>query len=181
MTFLELVNRRSSVRKYQSLSVDRHLILKAADAARLAPSACNAQPWHFVIVDEPEQVQKLAKATTLPLSKLNRFVEKAPVIVAVVSEPPNASSYLGGYIKKKPYYLMDVGIAVEHFCLQAAEDNLGTCIIGWFNEKRVKEYLHVPRNKSLPLLITLGYPAKGSASVKHRRDLDSMTSFGFYT
>ncbi len=181
MKFMELVNKRSSIRKYQSLSVERRLILKAAEAARLAPSACNAQPWHFVIVDEPEQVRKLAKATVLPLSKLNRFVEKAPVIIAVVSEPPNVSSSLGGYIKKKPYYLMDVGMAVEHFCLQAAEDSLGTCIIGWFNEKKVKEYLHVPHRKSIPLLITLGYPDKDAGSIKHRTDLDSMTSFGFYS
>ncbi len=181
MTFLELVHKRSSIRKYKTLTVNKDLILRALEAARLAPSACNSQPWHFVIVDNPVQVQGLAEATFLPLSKLNRFVKEAPVIVAVVSEKPNVLSAVGGYIHNKPYYLMDVGMAVEHFCLQAAEDSLGTCIIGWFNEKKVKEYLRVPRRKSIPLLITLGYPEEDLGKVKHRIPVDSIYNFGFYS
>ncbi len=180
MTFLELARKRSSIRKYLPQKVDRDLILKALEAARLAPSACNAQPWHFVVVDDSAEIKKLAKETYLPLSKLNRFVEDAPVIIAVISEKPNLSSSIGGYIKRKPYYLMDVGMAVEHLCLQAAEDNLGTCILGWFNEKKVKKYLHVPREKSIPLLVTLGYPDISHTSVKHRIDLEDLYTFGFY-
>lgn len=180
MTFLDIVRKRFSVRRYLPQKVDRNLILKAIEAARLAPSACNAQPWHFIIVDDSARVKELAKATFLPLSKLNRFVTGAPVIIVVVSERPNLSSEIGGRIKNKPYYLIDIGIAFEHFCLQASEDNLGTCIVGWFDEKRIKKFLHVPGNREIPLLITLGYPEPGFQTVKHRRKLESIYSFDIY-
>lgn len=180
MNFLSLASKRYSVRKYSDRKVERELIMKALEAARLAPSACNAQPWHFIVVDDRERVKKLAEATFLPLSKLNKFVTEAPVIIAVVSESPNISSAVGGYIKKKPYYLMDVGMAVEHFCLQAAENGLGTCILGWFNEKKVKSFLDVPVRKSIPLLITLGYPETENVPEKHRVPLKEMISFNSY-
>lgn len=105
MNFLSLASKRYSVRKYSDRKVERELIMKALEAARLAPSACNAQPWHFIVVDDRERVKKLAEATFLPLSKLNKFVTEAPVIIAVVSESPNISSAVGGYIKKNPITL----------------------------------------------------------------------------
>ncbi len=180
MNFLDLARKRYSVRRYKPDKVDRRLIMNAVEAARLAPSACNAQPWHFIVSDEPERVRSLAEATLLPLSKLNRFVSKAPVIVAVVAESPNLSSSIGGYVKNKPYYLMDIGMAAEHFCLQAAEDGLGTCILGWFNEKKVKKFLNVPKSRSIPLLITLGYPEEGIKPVKNRIPVEKMCSFNTY-
>jgi len=84
-------------------------------------------------------------------------------------------------IKKKPYYLMDIGMAAEHFCLQAAEEGLGTCMLGWFNEKAVKEYLSVPKGKSIPLLITLGYPEKEIPPQKTRAKLEDIYSFSKYS
>ena len=180
LPFLKLAEKRYSARKYLDKPVNRSLIERAVEAARLAPSACNSQPWHFVVVDEPEKVKKLAETTFLPLTKMNKFVTQVPVIVALVSEPSNTSAAAGGYVKKKPYYLMDIGMAAEHFCLQAAEDNLGTCILGWFNEKKVKKYLNVPKSRSIPLLITLGYPEPGNKTVKHRRELDSILSYNSY-
>jgi nitroreductase len=180
MNFLELVNLRSSTRKYRNAPVDREKILRCVEAARLAPSACNSQPWHFVIVDKPEEAAVLADRTTLPLSKLNRFTREAPVIIALVAEKPVLSAQIGGMIKNKPYYLLDIGIAAEHFCLQAAEEGLGTCMLGWFNEKAVKKCLSVPAAKSIPLLITLGYPENTVPAKKTRASLDSIYSFGKY-
>ncbi|MCK5200741.1 MAG: nitroreductase family protein, partial [Spirochaetales bacterium] len=81
----------------------------------------------------------LADKTTIPLSKMNRFTQGAPVIVAIVAEKAVLSAQIGGLIKEKPYYLMDIGMAAEHFCLQAAEEGHGTCMLGWFNEKAVKK------------------------------------------
>jgi len=180
MSFLKLANKRFSVRKYKNTPVEREKILSCLEAARLTPSACNSQPWHFVVVDKPEEAVVLAEKTTLPLSKLNQFVKSAPVIVALVAEKPNLSAQIGGYIKKKPYYLMDIGMAAEHFCLQAAEEGLGTCMLGWFNERKVKEYLAVPRGKSIPLLITLGYPEKDIPPNKIRAKLEEIYSFSKY-
>jgi len=180
MSFLKLANRRFSVRKYKNRPVEKEKIVSCMEAVRLTPSACNSQPWHFVIVDIPKEVAILADKTTLPLSKLNQFVKEAPVIVAIVAEKPNLSSGLGGMIKKKPYYLMDIGMAAEHFCLQAAEEGLGTCMLGWFNERAVKEFLSVPKGRSIPLLITLGYPDKEEAPNKIRVKLEDIYSFGKY-
>jgi len=180
MSFLKLINKRFSVRKYKNIPVERDKILRCLEAARLTPSACNSQPWHFVVVDKPDEVAALAEKTTLPLSKLNQFVKKAPVIVAIIAEKPNLSAQIGGMIKKKPYYLMDIGMAAEHFCLKAVEEGLGTCMLGWFNEKAVKEYLAVPKNKSIPLLITLGYPVKDTSPNKIRANLEDIYSFGKY-
>jgi nitroreductase len=180
MSFVKLANERFSVRKYKKIPVERDKILKCLEAVRLTPSACNSQPWHFVIVDDPDEAAILAGKTTLPLSKMNQFTKGAPVIVALVAEKPNLSAQIGGMIKKKPYYLMDIGMAAEHFCLQAAEEGLGTCMIGWFNEKAVKEYLVVPNKKSIPLLITLGYPEKELAPNKIRAKLEEIYSFSKY-
>ena len=180
MSFLKLASARFSVRKYKNTPVERVRILHCLEAARLAPSACNSQPWHFVVVDNPEEVAVLAEKTTLPLSKLNRFVKGSPVIVALVAEKPVLSAQIGGLIKKKPYYLMDIGIAADHFCLQAVEEGLGTCMLGWFNERAVKKYLSVPDKRSIPLLITLGYPAKEVPPVKVRAKLEDIYSFGRY-
>jgi nitroreductase len=181
MSFLKLSNKRYSVRKYKDTHVEREKILRCLEAARLTPSACNSQPWHFVVVDNREDVAVLAEKTTLPLSKLNQFVKGASVIVALVAEKPNLSARIGGMIKKKPYYLIDIGMAAEHFCLQAAEEGLGTCMLGWFNEKTVKEYLSVPAKKSIPLLITLGYPEKQQPPDKIRAKLEDIYSFSKYT
>ncbi len=180
MSFTKLATERFSVRKYKDTPVEKEKILSCLEAARLTPSACNSQPWHFVVVDNPAEVAVLAEKTTLPLSKLNQFVKDSTVIVAIVAEKPNLSSGLGGMIKKKPYYLMDIGMAAEHFCLQAAEEGLGTCMLGWFNEKAVKEYLSVPKARSIPLLITLGYPEKETAPQKIRAKLKDIYSFGKY-
>ncbi len=180
MSFHKLVNKRFSVRKYKNIPVERDKILRCLEAARLTPSACNSQPWHFVVVDNPVETADLANKTTLPLSKLNQFVKGAPVIIVLVAEKPVLSAQIGGMIKKKPYYLMDIGMAAEHFCLQAAEEGLGTCMLGWFNERAVKEYLAVPKNKSIPLLITLGYPEKDTPPAKIRAKLEDIYSFGKY-
>ena len=139
MSFLDLVNKRYSVRNYKNTPVPQEKVVRCIEAARLAPSACNSQPWKFIIADEPALVNELAKAAFEGLLDFNNFAFKAPVLVLIVSERENLSAKFGSIVKKKNFSLMDIGIAAEHFCLQAAEEGLGTCIIGWFNEKKVKK------------------------------------------
>lgn len=93
---------------------------------------------------------------------MNRFVSQAPVIVTVVAERPNIGSQVGAALKNKPFYLIDIGISAEHFCLQATELGLGTCMVGWFAERKVKRMLGIPGSGRPVLLITLGWPAEGS-------------------
>ena len=176
MDFSELVQKRQSDRKYASRPVERDLVVACLEAARLAPSACNSQPWKFVVVDDRELVGKVGEAAAG--MGMNGFAREVPVIVAVVLEKMNLTARIGSVIKDKEYSLLDVGIAVEHFCLQAAELGLGTCIMGWFNEKKVKELLGI-RGKRVPLLVSLGYPA-GENRKKIRKSMDEMSSWNKY-
>jgi len=179
MTFLELINKRQSDRGYQDKPVDKALILKCLEAARLAPSACNAQPWHFIVVTDTEKKNALADCTSSRVLGMNHFTKQAPVHIAVVEEAANFTSNAGSVIKKKHFPLTDIGIAVEHFCLQAASEGLGTCILGWFNEKKVKKLLQVPKNKRVHLIITLGYSAQETRE-KRRKSIEQIHSFNSY-
>ena len=176
MELLDLIQKRQSDRQYEARPVDRELVVKCLEAARLAPSACNSQPWKFVVVDEPQLVLQVGDAAAG--MGMNKFAKEVPVIVAVVLEKMNLTARIGSVIKDKEYSLLDMGIAVEHFCLQAAELGLGTCIMGWFDEKKVKKLLGI-KNKRVPLLITLGYPA-GETRRKIRKSLDDMSSWNKY-
>ncbi len=168
MDFLDLIQKRQSDRKYTGRPVEKEKIERCLEAARLAPSASNSQPWTFVVVDEPGLKAKVAAKTIGPLKTFNNFVPQAPVIVAMVMEKPKVITEVGGRIKKKEYPLMDIGIAAEHFCLQATEEGLGTCMLGWFDERAVKSLLNVPEKKTIPLLITLGYTPE---DYKHRKKI----------
>ena len=176
MNLYELIQKRQSDRKYDSRRVDRDMVIKCLEAARLAPSACNSQPWKFVVVDEPELLKEMVSAAAG--MGMNKFAAQAPVIVAVVLEKMNFTASIGSVIKDKEYSLLDVGIAVEHFCLQATELGLGTCILGWFDEKKVKKRLGIG-NRRVPLLITLGYAA-GEHRQKSRKSLEEISSWNKY-
>lgn len=180
MNFPELVQKRESCRKYAAQAVEREKIEQILEACRLAPSACNSQPWRFVIADDPRLCRQLAETTTGAMLRFNHFCLDAPVMVALVAEPPSFLSKIGSSIKDKDFYLMDIGIVAEHFCLQAAELGLGSCMIGWFDEKKAKELLDVPAKKRIPLLISLGYPAKDKIRKKIRMNMDELRSYNKY-
>jgi nitroreductase len=163
MDFAELAKTRQSVRHYQQRPVEPDKLKMIVEAVRLAPSACNSQPWTLILVDEPELRDTVARTTFDSTVSFNRFVPEAPVIAALVVEKAKVISQVGGWIKEKDYPLYDIGIAAEHFCLQAADLGLGTCMIGWFDEAKVKQLLKVPRSSRIALLITLGYAAEGYA------------------
>ena len=176
MDFLDLVKKRQSDRKYKNTPVDRDMIVKCIEAARLAPSACNSQPWKFVVVDDSQLLPEMVSAAAG--MGMNKFAVQCPVIVAAVLEKMNFTARIGSVIKDKEYSLLDVGIAVENFCLQAAELGLGTCILGWFDEKKVKKLLGIG-SRRVPLLITLGYP-DGETRYKIRKDINTMSSWNKY-
>ena len=177
MDFSELIIARQSDRKYLKTPVEREHILKCLEAARLAPSACNSQPWHFVVVTDEDKLTSMAEAA-VGLG-MNKFTRDVPVMVAVVLEIMNFTAKVGSLVKNKDYCMLDLGIAVEHFCLQAADLGLGTCIMGWFDEKRIASLLGVPRGKRIPLIISLGYP-DSPVRAKVRKSLDEMSSWNTY-
>ncbi len=178
--FLHLAALRRSVRSYADRPVERTKIERCIEAARLAPSACNSQPWMFIVVDEPGLKDKVAAAAGGGVLPLNHFMQQAPVLVAVVAEPVKTTLRAGAFFKDKPFCMMDVAIAAEHFCLQAADEGLGTCILGWFDEPRVRRLLNIPWPSRPALLITLGYAGSPASSPARRKEIGEMSAWNTY-
>jgi nitroreductase len=180
MKFSELINLRQSTRKYSSAPISREILDQCIEATRLAPSACNAQPYTFIVVDDLELKNKVAGETCGLIDKFNKFTLNAPVMVVIVIEKANITSQAGTIIKKIEYPLVDIGIAAEHFCLQAAELGIGTCMIGWFNEKPIKNILNIPDKKNIGLLISVGYPESNNIRTKVRKEISKLSSYNGY-
>jgi nitroreductase len=178
--FLALVRKRQSVRGYAPRPVEPAKIERCLEAARLAPSACNSQPWTFIVVNETALKNQLADLTADRWLPLNHWTKQAPVHVAVVVEHAKLSARIGARIKKKDFPWIDLGIAAEHFCLQAAAEGLGTCMLGWFNEERARDLLQIPSDKRLGLIMTLGYPADETIRPKIRKELIRLVRWNRY-
>ncbi len=176
---LEIIRNRQSDRKYHEKPVEKEKLNRCLEAAKLAPSACNSQPWTFIVVDEPGLKNAIADTTANRLLPLNHFTKQAPVHIVIVEERPNLTSRLGEMIRDKKFTSMDVGISAIQLCLQAEAEGLGTCMIGWFNEKKVKELLSIPESKRALLIITLGYPA-GRKRKKIRKDFVKVVRYNNY-
>jgi nitroreductase len=172
---LELITGRQSDRKYSDKKVEKDKLERILEAGRMAPSACNAQPWKFVVADEPELLVKIADAASASLIGMNKFVGQAPLIIVIVRENPNFSSRVGATIKNKDYSLIDIGIASENICLQAEAEGLGSCMIGWFDERLIKKLLGIPRSKRVELLITIGYPLSEQREKKRKPEAETVS------
>lgn len=176
--FLQLVNARQSDRAYdESRAVEPEKLERILEAGWLAPSACNAQPWRFVVVTDKELAVKVGKAAAG--MGMNKFARTAPVHILVVEESANITSLLGGKVKDKHFPLIDVGIAAAHLVLAAESEGLGSCILGWFDEKEIKALTGIPASKRLLLDILIGYPAKDKRK-KSRKAKDKIISYNRY-
>ncbi len=177
-TFLELVQARQSDRAYdKTRPVEQEKLERILEAARLAPSACNAQPWHFTVITDPVLSREVGKATAG--LGMNKFAKDAPVHILVTEESANFTSFLGSKIKDKYFPLVDIGIAAAHLSLAAEAEGLGSCILGWFDEKTIKSLVGIPENKRLLLDITIGYPVK-SKRPKSRKKTEKVISYNKY-
>jgi nitroreductase len=176
---LDLIISRQSDRKYGDKTIEKEKLERIIEAGRMAPSACNAQPWKFIVIDDPELRLKVAEASASKAIGINTFVGQAPVILVIVRENPNMTSKIGGTIKNKDYSHIDIGIATENICLQAKAEGIGSCIIGWFDERKLKKLLNIPKSKRVELLITLGY-ALSERRLKKRKPSEYTVSFNTY-
>ena len=163
MDFMDLVKKRRSIRKYKPDKVPEKDIEYVLEAARQAPSWANRQCWRYIIVSD-EATRK--KITT------REWTAEAPIIIVGCADPTKAGNKDG-----KPYYMLDMGISMEHLILAAAEKGLGTCWIGGqFDEKVVREALGVPESHRVVALTPLGYPDESPAA-KERKSLAEMVTW----
>jgi nitroreductase len=176
---LKVIQDRRSVRKFDSRPVEREKILTCAEAARLAPSADHIQPWRFIIIDDPEIKEKFGKEVFSGIYRVTRWALNAPVIVVLLVDLNFLVHRVAKIVQGIPFYLLDIGIAGEHFVLQAKELGLGTCWIGWFNVKRARKFLKVPVGVKVCELMAVGYPAEGwEPKLKKRKSLGEIVFWG---
>ena len=181
MRFDELMLSRRSVRKYQAKAVEPEKLRALIEAVRMAPSASNTQPWKLILVDEPAVKEQVARATFSKTFSFNQFTMDAPVIAVLAVEKHSVLTQVVGWLKGRPFYLVDIGIAAAQFCLQATDLGLGTCMLGWFSEAEVKKILKIPRAVRVALLITVGYEAENlPAHAKARMAAEVMSSWNEY-
>ena len=176
---LELITGRQSDRKYSEKPVEQDKLDRIIEAARMSPSANNAQPWKFIVVTDEGMLRKIAEAASAKLLGMNSFVGQAPVQIIIVREKADLQTRAASAVKKRDYSLIDIGIAAENICLQAEAEGLGSCIIGWFDEQAIKKHLGIPSRKRVELIITIGY-SLSSQREKRRKPKDLTVSFNRY-
>ena len=173
MDFLEIARERQSCRAYDpDREVEREKLDAVLEALRLAPSACNGQPYH-VTVCKGELAKKVAALTTG--LGMNKFAAQAPVLLVVSEMPYVKSAAMGAKVKNNDYRSMDIGIAAAYMTAEAAAQGLGTCILGWFDDEKIRALCGIEH--PVRLVITLGYAKEGDPlRKKKRKDLSELVT-----
>lgn len=176
----QLVHSRQSARKYLPTPVPPEALERIMELTRLAPSATNSQPWHFIIVDEPELKSRVAKCLTSPLlPTMNTFADEAPVLIVVVEEAANVAAKVGNLLKKQHFARIDIGVAVGYLTLAARSEGLDTCVMGWLDNREIQKLLGIPRDKVVQLVISLGY-SDDPLRPKSRKKMGKIVSRNHY-
>lgn len=174
MDFIEIANARQSCRSYdETRSVEHEKLEKMLEAARLSPSACNGQPYHFTVCSG-ELAKQIAAATRGPA--INKFAAQAPVMIIISEEPYVASAGAGAKVKNNDYRSIDIGIACAYLTAEATAQGLSTCILGWFDDAKLRELcgLQYPAR----LVITVGYAKEGDPlRTKKRKPLEELATY----
>jgi nitroreductase len=151
----EIIKKRRSIRRFKNIRVENHKIIKLIEAASLAPSATNRQPWRFIAVKDKALLKII---TEKALGVINKWAKTAPLLIICCSVRKNIiTHFLGEIISKVKYHIIDTAIASEHIVLTAEELGLSSCWIGWFNEKKIKNILKIPEIWKVMSVLAIGY------------------------
>ena len=173
MNFMEIAEARQSCRAYDSTrAVEEEKLAAILEAGRLAPSACNGQPYRFTVC-RGDTVKAIAACVTG--MGLNKFAADAPVMIVISEENYVPSAALGAKVKKNDYRSIDIGIAAAYITAEATARGLGTCILGWFDDNKIRAICGL--DKPVRLVITLGYAKEGDTlRAKKRKSLEELVS-----
>ncbi len=172
MEFYEVIRRRLSVRAYKPDPVPEEVLKRILEAARLAPSAKNYQPWKFIVVTDGKIRQEL-----VPACRGQAFIAQAPVVICACAIEAEAWKGMGGYWSAAE---VDVAIALEHIILAAVAEGLGTCWIGAFIEAEVKRVLQIPEGVKPVALTPVGYQAQ-EPKPRPRKPLEEIVSYNRFS
>ncbi len=173
MDFLEIAKKRQSCRDYDTERViEDEKISKILEAARLSPSACNGQPYKITVC-RGDAAKTVAKATQG--MGMNKFASDANVLLVISEMPYVKTAAFGAKVKGNDYRSIDIGIACAYITAEAAAEGVGSCILGWFDNKKIKETCNL--SGDVRLVITLGYPKSDVIRNKKRKSLDELAEF----
>ena len=173
MNFTEIAKNRQSCRSYDaSRAVEEEKIIAILESARLAPSACNSQPYHITVC-EGESARAVAEATMG--MGMNKFSKDAPVMIVISEASYSASAALGAKIKKNDYRSIDIGILSAYITAEAVAQGLGSCIIGWLDDKKIREICDI--SGAVRLVVSIGYAsADDTMRDKKRKDFEKLVT-----
>ena len=174
MNFMEIAETRQSCRSYdETRSVEEEKLTAILEAARLSPSACNGQPYHFTVC-RGNAAREVA-AATMGMG-MNKFASQAPVCIVISEEPYVKSAAVGAKLKKNDYRSIDIGITTAYLTAEAAAQGLATCILGWLDDEKIRAVCGL--SQPVRLVITLGYAKEGDKlRTKKRKDLTELVSY----
>ena len=173
MNFTEIARTRQSCRSYdESRPVEEEKLLAILEAARLAPSACNAQPYHITVCEGLKAKEAAAAVTGLGM---NKFAAQAPVLLVISEDAYNKTAAMGARVKKNDYRSMDIGIVTAYLTAEAAAQGLGSCILGWLDDEKLRSLCGL--TQPVRLVIALGYAKQGDPlREKKRKPLSALIS-----
>ena len=173
MNFTEIALTRQSCRSYdETREVEQEKLDSVLEAARLAPSACNSQPYHFTVCRG--QAAKEVAAATQGMG-MNKFSSQAPVLIVISEATYNKSAALGAKVKGNDYRSIDIGITTAYLTAEATAQGLSTCILGWFDDDKVRKICGI--DQSFRLVITLGYAKDEALRNKKRKDISELVTY----
>ena len=175
--FQKILRGRRSIRRFLPAPVEPEKLRACLEAARIAPSAHNVQPWRFIVVDDPDLKERLTSAAFSGIYATSKFAAQAPVLLVLLAKPAGGVVRLGSKIQGVPYFLIDIGIAGEHVILQAEELGLATCWMGWFNYRQVRKVLAIPRVFKVVAMMPLGYAEKRPQREPPRKAFEEIVAF----
>jgi len=170
MSFIDLAKSRYSVRNYKIIPVEQEKLMQVLEAGRIAPSATNAQPVHFIVMNKPEDIAKISESYS------RDWIKSAQVIIAVCGDKNIGWKHKDG----TSYIPVDVAIAVDHMTLQAVELGLGTCWVCAFDKVKAAEILQTPSGIEPLVLLPMGYPEDNPDLTRHntRKAMDEVLHYG---
>lgn len=173
--FMELCKRRQSCRDFADKAVEHEKLVQCIEAARLAPSGCNSQPWSFVVVENPEVVKEVAKCTQQ--LGINDYMSKAKAFIVVLEEHAVLMPKLRSIFDSQYFAKGDLGAAAVTICYQAESLGLGSCILGLYDREKLCQLLDLPADKRFAGVIALGYPANDNIRTKQRKKMEDIARF----
>ena len=173
MNFTEIALMRQSCRSYdETREVEQEKLTAILEAARLAPSACNSQPYHFTVCRG--EAAKAAAAATQGMG-MNKFASQAPVLIVISEADYNKTAAMGSKVKGNDYRSIDIGITTAYLTAEATAQGLSTCILGWLDDQKLRKICGI--DHPIRLVITLGYAKDDTLRAKKRKELAELVSY----